>query len=68
MVTIPHTLVGQPDVGNGIPVFGVLPDDAALRAAAMALLDKNRQERGQATMPVAGLSGDEIMRRMREGN
>ena len=70
MVTIPDTAVGEPDIGNGFPVYGVLPDDEDFRKVAIGLLDRCRGDRDKANASAlleASVSGDEILRRMRDG-
>lgn len=46
-VTIRNTGLGQPDIGNGKAVYGILPDDAILSASAVELLADCRTERDQ---------------------
>lgn len=49
IVTIRSPLVGEPDIGHGIPVFGVMPSDKTFREIATGLLDQCRQEAAQKT-------------------
>lgn len=44
LVTIRAGL-GEPDIGNGFPIPGVLPEDELFRQVATGLLEKCRQER-----------------------
>src|SRR5690242_6316147 len=47
LVTIRATGLGEPDIGNGFPVPGILPSDADMQAVAQALLARCRRERDQ---------------------
>ena len=44
LVTIKSPLIGEPDLGHGFPVYGVLPTDDAFRETAVNLLALARQE------------------------
>ena len=58
LVTIRAGL-GEPDIGNGFPVPGVLPTDEHFRQVATQLLERNRRERDAtnlAAMQAAGPS------------
>lgn len=37
--------LGEPDIGNGFPVPGILPEDEAFRTVATGLLERDRRER-----------------------
>jgi hypothetical protein len=45
VVTIRGAGLGEPDIGNGFPVYGVLPNDDDFRNVARRLLERCRQER-----------------------
>lgn len=47
LVTIPSRLVGAPDIGNGFPIPGVLPEDENFRQVAEGLLRRNQRERDE---------------------
>ena len=49
LVTIKSPLVGEGDIGHGIPVFGVMPADKTFREIAVGLLEQCRQEASQKT-------------------
>lgn len=42
----------EPDVGNGFPVFGILPSDEDFRVVARALLERCRQDRHEGNAKV----------------
>lgn len=44
-VTIRNSGLGLPDIGNGAPVFGLVPPDELFRQAATALLELDRKQR-----------------------
>jgi hypothetical protein len=58
LVTIRPTGVGEPDIGNGFPVPGVLPEDEAFRAVAKGLLERCRREREQGNRKVLAAVGE----------
>jgi hypothetical protein len=47
-VTTRATGIGEPDIGNGVPVPGIMPNDDLFRQAARWLLEKNRTDRDGA--------------------
>lgn len=49
LVTIRATGLGEPDIGNGRSVYGVLPSDAEIAEAAVSLLGECRKERDDTT-------------------
>jgi hypothetical protein len=58
LVTIRAAGVGDPDIGNGFPVPGVLPEDEAFRAVAKGLLERCRREREQGNRKVLAAVGE----------
>lgn len=48
-VSIRNSLVGQPDLGNGFAINGVLPPDDAFRFVAAGLFQKCMKDREKAT-------------------
>lgn len=50
VVTIRGAGLGEPDIGNGFPVYGILPNDEDFRTVATQLLERNRRERDQVNM------------------
>lgn len=57
MVTIRSAGLGEPDIGNGFPVPGILPDDEHFRTIATALLERCRQERDQKNAEAFAAAG-----------
>ena len=57
LVTIRATGVGEPDIGNGFPIPGVLPRDEDFRFIAKAMLERCRQEREQKAAGVLAAAG-----------
>ena len=52
MVSLKHNmLIGQPDIGVGCPVMGVLPPDEVFRKGAEYILDEARKLRQEANNP-----------------
>jgi hypothetical protein len=47
LVTIKSSLVGHPDIGNGFPIPGILPEDENFRQVAEGLFKRNQRERDQ---------------------
>jgi hypothetical protein len=58
LVTIRPTGVGEPDIGNGFPIPGVLPEDEAFRQVAKGLLERCRTEREQGNRKVLAAVGE----------
>lgn len=55
LVTIRAGLT-EPDIGNGFPIPGILPNDQDFEVVARALLAKNRQERDNDNAAALGLA------------
>lgn len=49
-VTIKSTGIGEPDIGNGFPVYGILPEDKHFQSVAVGLLGKCLEERSKQDM------------------
>lgn len=64
-VTLKSKLLGQPDVEDGVVIYGLLPPDDALRQHTGAVLEAVRAKRDQQLAPIA--SGEDIMAAMRGG-
>lgn len=57
LVTIRATGVGEPDIGNGFPVPGILPSEENFRNVAQALLARCRAERDQGNAQALQAAG-----------
>lgn len=58
LVTIRATGLGEPDVGNGRPVYGVLPKDEEFVEAAVSLLAACRKERDETNTKTLQIGRD----------
>lgn len=57
LVTIRAAGLGEPDIGNGFPVPGVLPRDADFQTVARGLLARCRAERDNANATALQAAG-----------
>lgn len=58
LVTIRASGLGEPDIGNGFPVPGILPKDEDFRYVAKGLLDLNRKQRDEGNQNVIDALGE----------
>ena len=56
-VTIRGAGLGEPDIGNGFPVPGILPSDDHFRQVATGLLERCRQERDATNLAAIQAAG-----------
>ena len=57
LVTIRGAGLGEPDIGNGFPVAGILPPDEHFRQIATQLLERCRRERDATNLKAMQAAG-----------